>query len=620
MCGIAGFYHHPCDQALEQRVLDLLRHRGPDDQRVFRHNQVTLLHARLSIIDLSEGGAQPYRFENLALVFNGVIYNYKEVAVELKKKGYSFQSHSDTEVLIKAFHCWKEQCVDHLIGMFAFAVYDTHEDAIWLFRDRLGVKPLYYSFENNQLVFASELKAWSVLDRGEIDHRAVGFYFRFGYVPRELSIFSKVRKLRPGHYLKVDKTGFKEVQYWRCEPRPTVNRKESDWLDDLEQMMISAFKYRMESDVPVGLFLSGGLDSSLVAAILQKQVGGIEAFTIGFENGQFDESAQAAAIARHLGLTHAVRRLDVREAEGFLHDFSSLYDEPFADTSGIAVACISKLAKAAGMKVVLSADGGDELFGGYPHYGKAIARYGKLSRMPMAMRRGLAATLRALIPPQARKRIPQSNTEHRLFAAEELLRSNSLLEVFESSLANQTHEELRALLGQRYVPVSLLGDSDSAEPLNAMMRWDLEHYLPDDLLVKGDRATMHFGLEGREPLLDHRLVELAFQIPTEMKMKDGQPKYLLRKLLGRYFPDNLITRQKKGFSIPIFEWFSKDLDRQFEEYLTPGEVMKSGLLNPEEVALEYKKYLRYKSAGKEYNIEKMWRILNFQKWSEKWNR
>lgn len=619
MCGIAGFYHVPSGQAQVNNLILRLKHRGPDDQRSYHKNDVGLVHTRLSIIDLTEGGAQPYKFEDLVIVYNGELYNYQEVRDELRKLGYTFQSNSDTEVLLKAFHCWKEQCVHRFIGMFAFAVYNEQDDTLWLFRDRLGVKPLYYSVQGNGLFFASELKALSVFDHNkEIDAESVFSFFRFGFVPANRSIYKSVAKLEAGHYLKIDQSGPKIKKYWNPTFEIDHSRSEEQWLEELEALMISAFKYRMVSDVPVGVFLSGGIDSSLLAAILKKHYGEIHSFTIGFKEQQFDESVYAKKVAAHLGINHTEKMLSLDEAKTILDNFYSIYDEPFADTSGIPTSCVTQLAKANGMKVVLSADGGDEIFGGYTHYQRATKLHRNVFAFPDAVRSVWTKGSRAILPRIIRDKIVAFNTEHKMYALEELLAVQNTTELFQAMIANQSIDEIEHLTGRKEPKPYLPEAFSDHDPVQQMMIWDLKYFLTDDLLVKVDRATMYHGIECREPMLDHRLVELAMQIPVGLKIKDGKGKYLERKLLKRYVPEEYFERKKQGFSIPIFSWFAKDLDKMFESRLQEDNLRRIGILDPSEVKKEYKKYQSYKASGKPYNIEKMWRILSFVLWWEKY--
>lgn len=618
MCGVAGFYNASVDQQVIAAVQSKLKHRGPDEQQVYLKKDVGLLHSRLSIIELSSLGSQPYKFENLVLILNGELYNYKEVREDLKKRGYHFISNSDTEVLIKAFHCWKEKCVDHFIGMFAFCVYDEQHDELFLFRDRVGIKPLYYSYQNNVLYFASELKALLPFGiKKEINPDAVWFYFRFGFIPSHHSIYRSVNKLEPGHFIKVSRDEFCKKKYWSLPHESTVRKRDEEWLEELEPLLMSAFQYRMVSDVPVGVFLSGGVDSSLLTALLQKHQGGIHSFTIGFQESEFDESGYAQKVASHLGTHHTQKKIGIEEAKDILSNFYSIYDEPFSDTSGIPVACVSQLAKDHRVKVVLSADGGDELFGGYTHYQSAAAMYRQWSTLPLGARKVMAKSSRALFTHKQRVRSTAFNLEHKVYAFEELVTASNSIDFFESYLANQTTDELSNMLkGNKAAPLSYFNNGENM--LQSFMNWDFQYYLPDDLLVKVDRATMFYGIECRDPFLDHRLVEWAARLPIDQKIRNGKGKHILRQLLSKYLPPIFFERQKQGFSIPIFKWFSSEFDLLFNEYLTQSRLSKIPFLRTEEILREHRKYTLYKAAGKEYNIEKMWRILSFMLWWDKY--
>jgi asparagine synthase (glutamine-hydrolysing) len=616
MCGIAGFYNTTVAPGQVELLMRSLDHRGPDSNGKFLSGNIGLLHTRLSIIDLSSLGAQPYRFNNLVLVYNGELYNYKEVRDELLAHGYTFQSNSDSEVLIKAFDKWREKCVDKFVGMFAFGIYEETSRTMWLFRDRVGVKPLYYCLENGRLTFASELKSLrSIHNDTAIDMESVYYYFRFGFVPGHRSIFTKIRKLPAAHYLKMTSGSHEVTRYWKPVLNINHSKREEQWIDELEAAMQKAFQYRMVADVPVGVFLSGGVDSSLLTAILQKTRGDIHAFTVGFDEPQFDESDHAKKVAEYLKVSYTEEHLRLSEAKSIFERFYDIYDEPFADTSGIPMSFVAGIAKESGAKVVLSADGGDELFGGYTHYQSASRLYQRLQSLPRFARGAMAAGMAAAFPKSLRSNISFLNFEHKTYALDELLSADDPTHFFEAYIANQSNSEIQNLVNYQ---AGYLSPSGPGAPVEQMMNWDLTNYLPDDLLVKVDRATMYHGIECRDPFLDHRLVEMSMTMPLHLKIRNGESKYILKKLLNRYLPPQIIDRPKRGFSIPIFQWFSNDLDRMFASYFDPANLKKVAILNEAEVTREYRKYLKYKQAGKQYNVEKMWRILSFLMWWEKY--
>jgi len=621
VCGIAGFERHLADADLK-KFEPVLKHRGPDYTGYYQDDSFSFIHWRLSIIDLSVNANQPYHFENLVLLFNGELFNYREVAEELKQHGYEFVSSSDTEVLIKAFHFWKTEAVHKFIGMFAFSVYDTRTKEIFLYRDRVGVKPLYFSLSGG-LSFGSELRMLKcVLPSVTIDNLALHQYFRFGYVPGDRTIFSEIKKLRPGQFLRY-RNGFSEIRTWWSPLN--VNKLEVDQLDDpqeqLEKLLISAFNYRMVSDVPVGVFLSGGIDSSLLATLLQHHSGQkIQTFTIGFDDERFDETKYAKQIAGRLNTDHVDLRLSIHQAEELFNRFYDVYDEPFSDTSGIPMALVSQLAKDNGVKVVLSADGADELFGGYSHYVRVNRWINGLNSLPNGLRQFLAKALNGIVPYGVRSKLTVANLEHRINRIQELLQSANVIEFFESAISNQSHSSINRLLKSKVEPISPRMFTRD-HPQEQMMNWDLQFYLPDDLLMKVDRATMYNSIEGREPFLDHRIVEFSKQLPLSYKIDANHTgKAILRNILFKYHPAELFDRPKQGFSIPIFNWFSKSLDEYFNIYLSKEALSKTNLLDSDVVLTEMKRYTYNKERGRDYNIEKMWRILSFMMWKERWMR
>ena len=619
MCGIFGFENRLAKRDLNHYA-PVLRHRGPDGTGFFQDDYFSFVHWRLSIIDLSPQAAQPFHFKNWVLIYNGEIYNFREIAKVLTSHGYTFSTQSDSEVLIKAFDCWREKAVDHFIGMFAFAIYNRETHDIWLFRDRLGVKPLYYSLEGG-LSFASELRAFKAHGvRQQIDPISLHKYFRFGYNPGERTIFKNIKKILPGQYLKYSAGVVSMETYWSTPSVTTSHFQLDGIVEKLEDLLVSAFNYRMVADVPVGVFLSGGIDSSLVATLLQHHSGQrIKTFTIGFDHPNFDESAYAQLVADRLRTEHTSLTLEVKDAQNLFDNFYEIYDEPFADTSGIPAALVSQVAKRNGVKVVLSADGADELFGGYPHYQSINQLVRRMSIFPYAMRKSLASML-GILPYAVTGRLTYLNAQHRIAALKELLLLHSQIDAYESRIANQTHEEINQLTGTTIRTSQLLNFKPSPSFQDEMMQWDLKYFLTDDLLLKIDRATMFNGIEGREPFLDHRVVEMASQLPLSLKINGKRSKYILRQILEKYHPASLFDRPKQGFSIPIFSWFSAQLDGLFNTYLSEENLKAVGILDHEVVSHEVKKYVYNKKYGKQHNIEKMWRLLSFMMWYQRWMR
>ena len=618
MCGIVGFNNK--DTKKLDLMLKSIRHRGPDDSGKFEDNHFSLGHARLSILDLSSYGHQPMIFEDLVMVYNGEVYNFKDIRRELEKNGYSFQSNSDSEVVLKAYHYWGIKAIDKFIGMFAIAIFDRKKHRVILIRDRVGVKPLYYFFDGKKFVFASELKPIMEYKKDlKIDKDALYEFFQFGYISSNLSIFENCYKVPAGHYIVFDikKLALDIKQYWSILPyfqKPKFTKSEDELVDELEELLIDSFKLRMVADVPIGVFLSGGIDSSIVAAILQKHYGSIHTFTIGFKEAKYNEANYAKEVAKYIGSNHTERFLDAKEAKKILDNFVDIYDEPFGDSSGIPTTLISQVAKDAGIKVVLSADGGDEIFCGYERYWYSYNIGKVIFKLPKSARKSLAYLMEAIGVQNASKLFKIKNFEHKYNQLSEMLKDDSWQNIYEHLIHNTKNNEIKELLGVvKTIDEKSFNIGEKEHPMQGMMLWDYHRYLPDDILVKVDRATMYSSIEGREPLLDHRIAEFMAQVPFEFKYKNGTSKYLLRKVLERYIPKKLIDRPKMGFGIPMFEWFSGDLKNLFEIYFKK-ESLNHNLLNINYIQKEYQKF----KDNKQININKLWFILVFQMWYKKY--
>ena len=639
MCGITGYWtrgRNGQDWSMDLAAsVRSLRQRGPDDEGTWvgRDAEVGFGHTRLSILDLSPLGHQPMAFgeDEVVMVLNGEIYNFADIRARLEKCGYVFRSTGDTEVVLCALREWGIGAVDQFIGMFAIALWWRTERRLWLIRDRLGVKPLYYAWNGSTLWFGSELKAlrsfrgWQV----EMDRQALGEYFQFGYISAPRTIYRQVYKLLPGHWLELSDAENPLVRcYWSAsEPREPLPGTEAELAEQLEALLIDAFKYRMVSDVPVGVFLSGGVDSSLVTAILQRHSGQrVNTFTIGFPDPRFDESPWARRVAQHVGSAHTERTMYPDEMERLLGHWGELFDEPFGDCSGLPTFLVSRLAREQ-VKVALSADGGDELFSGYAHYGIALARERALARVPRTARSVLSISLRHL-PPAALQTLveklplPLRHTARRA-VVDRLEKLRFLLPeadraiLYDLALTMWLPDEIRQLLGDYRAP-----RSRSAAPAgnfaDHMSQCDLRHYLPDDILTKVDRATMAMGLEGREPLLDHRLVEFALKLPLNLRRGGLGTKHLLRRVLYRYVPRNLIDRPKQGFEVPLSRWLRTDLSGLVDKYLDPARVRSAGVLEPSLVQRSVRNLREGGATRDRLDVFKVWLLIAFEMWREKW--
>ena len=618
MCGIVGFNGQDSSQL--ELMMKSIHHRGPDDKGTFESETFSLGHVRLSILDLSSHGHQPMHYDNLSMVYNGEVYNFKEVQQELIDDGYEFTSDSDSEVILKAYHKWGIEAVDKFVGMFAIAFFDKVSLELTLIRDRVGVKPLYYYFDGVDFVFASELKPiisfFKEKKALEISQDAVYEYFKVGYISSNLSIFENCYKVPAGNYLTFNtNTNSLEIEeYWSILPffkLPKFQKNEKELVDELENILIKAFKYRMVSDVPVGVFLSGGVDSSIVASILQKHYGNIHTFTIGFKEDTYNEAVYAKEVAKHIGTTHTEKYLDASGAKEILDKFVDIYDEPFGDSSGIPTILVSQVAKDSGIKVVLSADGGDEVFCGYSRYWTIDNIGKKLFKLPKAIRGSLNFMMDKIGDDNITKLTKSSNAKFKYKLIHKILKNSKSWKDIYLALTSYEVEEL--LDFQKDIDDAGFEVGEAIAPMQGMMLWDYHRYMVDDILTKVDRATMSLSIEGREPLLDHTIAQFMAQVPFEMKYKNGDSKYLLKKVLERYIPKEMIYRKKMGFGIPIFEWFSSDLKKLFEEYFQEDKLKEHNLLNQKYIDREYKEMSKK-------NIVNLWLILVFQMWYQKYKK
>ena len=627
MCGITGYWARRGDSSPWLTDLagsvESLKQRGPDDSGVWVRpgGRVALGHTRLSILDLSPLGHQPMRSPDgsLTMVFNGEVYNFAVVRAELEALGHRFRSSGDSEVILAALQEWGVKAVDKFVGMFAIAIWNEREHRLLLLRDRMGVKPLYYAFDGSRFWFGSELKALRAFRAWEpqIDTDALGEYLQYGYISAPRSIYRDVHKLLPGHWLELGEVGEPVARaYWTAPANePTLSGTEDELERRLETLLVDACRYRMVSDVPVGVFLSGGLDSSLVTALLQRYGGGeIRTFTIGFDDPRYDESQWAKKVAQHLGTRHTEKIVTANDMLGVMGQWAELFDEPFGDQSGVPTYLVSKMAREH-VKVALSADGGDELFSGYSHYGVCLEREKSLAKIPSIVRQAIArfpvGALRGIGGHAMRRSVTERVEKmHVLFPA--LDRAT----LYDLAMSFWTPWDIQDLLG---APTAQRERVEAPDFADQMVRSDLRHYLPDDILVKVDRTSMAAGLEGREPLLDHRLVEFALRLPLEMHRGALGTKHLLRKVLYRHVPRSLIERPKQGFAIPLAKWMRGDLAHLIDEYLSPARVRDGGLFDPKTVSGTISNFRDGGPDNDRLDVQKLWHLIAFEMWRERWD-
>ena len=643
MCGISGFFDFPRQRPADEletiamRMADALRHRGPDDGGAWVDAAagVALSHRRLAIIDLSAEGHQPMvsAAGRFIIVFNGEIYNFGELRRELEAADHTFRSDSDTEVILASLTHWGlEAALKRFVGMFALVVWDREEQTLHMARDRMGEKPLYYGWSGGVLLFGSELKALRAHPRwqGEIDRDALSLLFRHNYIPAPHSIYTGIRKLTPGTVLSLRTATARPGEL--PAPRPFWNLKavaeegsaepfsgtEAEAVEALEMVLRNATAQQVVADVPVGAFLSGGIDSSTIVALMQAQSRRpVKTFTIGFRETDYDEAGFARAVAKHLGTEHTELYVTPEETLSVVPRLPVIYDEPFSDSSQIPTFLVSQLARRH-VTVSLSGDAGDELFGGYPRYELAQRIWNRVGWLPQAGRVALARFLRSV----------DVETWHRglgwlgkrsLRSALDVDRLHKLSEIVAADLPEKIY---RSLVSHWTEPL-VLGTNEPATALNDSSQWanlpefyqrmmylDGVTYLPDDILAKVDRASMAVSLESRVPFLDHRVVEFAARIPLAMKVKNGQGKWLLRQVLGKYIPQKLIDRPKMGFGVPIDLWLRGPLRDWAEQLLATKRLGDEGFLSPAPIRQKWEEHL----SGRRNWQYHIWDVLMFQAW------
>lgn len=632
MCGITGFadFNHKSSAEVIRRMTASMPHRGPDGQAEYFDQQdafqLGLGHRRLSVIDLSHAADQPMFYENLVLVFNGEIYNYGEIKKELEEKGHEFITASDTEVILHSWKEWGAAAIHKWHGMFAIVLYDRDREELIAIRDRAGVKPLYYSFHNDLFLFGSELKTLMAHPgfKKEVDPDVVASFLQYGYVSAPYAVFKNTFKLQPGYLLRfsLKKKTLTTEQYWNVYDyynKPKLRISLPDAIIETERILEKAFQYRMVADVPVGVFLSGGFDSTCVTALLQKNhTEKIRTFTIGTTGQDMDEAPFAREIAARLGTAHTEYYCTSKEAMDIIPELPFYYDEPFADSSAIPTTLVSRLAREK-VTVALSADAGDEIFAGYTRYDYINRYLNKVNKIPSPLRKLVAGAMRLVTPEKMHllKRRPD------FFGQYDKLR-NLLMDPSAATLLKDlsiayTEEDISSLFLQTTAGLITGHSSTGLQPgnddaLSFMMAVDYQTYLADDILQKVDRATMSTSLEGREPFLDQDIIEFAAQLPPEYKYHKGIKKHILKEIVYKYLPREMMDRPKTGFGIPIVDWLRNELRPLVEEYFAPAFLKQQGLFR-EEAVKQLKD--RFFSGRKDQHL-RVWYLLMFQMWYRKW--
>ncbi len=641
MCGLTGFidfkkkYKNSHLEKIAEKMALEIKYRGPDDSGVWSDETygIALGHRRLSIQDLSPLGHQPMQSGSgrYCMVYNGEVYNAPELRKELESKGCSFKGGSDTEVMLAAFETWGvKKSVQKFIGMWAFSLWDRKNKSLILCRDRLGIKPLYWGIQKNTLFFGSSLKSFRAHPEWSpsLDQDSLTSYFRFSYVPAPHSIFKSIQKQKPGTLITIKgQDDIQEEEYWSMQDvyekgqSSPLAVSDEEAIAQLEDILKDAVKKRMLADVPLGAFLSGGYDSSLVVALMQAQSKRpIKTFSIGFNEADYNEAQHAKKVADHLKTDHHEFYVNTKDAQDVIPDLPEYYDEPFADSSQIPTYLVSKLARQH-VTVSLSGDGGDEFFAGYNRYTTGIDIWNKLQNLPSFMHKPLAYSLDQmpssvweklsyLIPGSKRP----NNISSKIKKLSEVLRMNSEVDFYKSLVSQWMHPDTLVKNGKEkdlgIWNLGLKGDNFTSH----MQLLDSLTYLPDDILTKVDRASMAVSLEARVPILDHRVVEYAWQLPHNMKVRNGKSKWILRELLHQYVPKEIMERPKMGFGVPIDTWLRTDLKDWAEDLLSEKSLNDTGVLNANPIR---EKWIQHSKHNKNWHYS-LWPVLMFIAWHRKY--
>ncbi len=631
MCGIAGFLSRQSlfNQEDLQLMTDKLAHRGPNAEGYYFDGICGLGHRRLSVIDLSDSANQPMYSadQRYVIVYNGEVYNFQEIGAKISQeqnvKDFKFRTASDTEIILEAFACYGTEFVHQLNGMFAIAIYDKLTGDLYLFRDRIGIKPLVYFWDGKNIAFASEIKSITSTKkiRQVLNKNSVNDFLHLGFIPAPNTIYENIYKLNPGCYLKLTSEGLEKIQYWNINQKISnqVHKEKEEVLVKLSDLIMSSIQYQLKSDVPYGVFLSGGIDSSLVtaqASFLSNVK--INTFSIGFEENIVNESKYARAVANFLDTDHHEFIISHKDVINIIETSFEAYDEPNADSSVIPTLLVSKLAKEH-VTVALSGEGADEMFFGYGSYKWAqrlsTPAYKLLKKPASGVFQHMSSRFQRI--GKLLNTSESYNLRSHIFSQEQYFFSNNEI----TQLVNPPYSQsgyLKNLIENETECNEIIQNlnsqnSQQKRKLSAMelqALFDINYYLPDDLLTKVDRASMHFALETRVPYLDHRVIEYAINIDPELKFNNNISKYILKEILYKYVPKELFDRPKQGFSIPLSKWLKGELNYLIVDYLNPELIRKAGIVKDEEVAKLIREYM----AGKDYLFNRIWLLIVLHKW------
>jgi len=624
MCGIAGFtqFHQ------SQGTIDTLKlmgerifHRGPDAGNEYLSGHVGLCHRRLAIIDLSDAGIQPMKSidENIVITFNGEIYNFIELRDELIEQGVEFETETDTEVILALYQSIGIKLLDKINGMFAFAIWDNTKQELFVARDRIGKKPLYYSFFNNDLVFASELKAMLTLPSIPKDVRldAVHDFFAYQYIPDPKTIFQGIHKLEPGHYLLINEQGLEKQQYWDISFSNQTEQSESELIKELQQLAGDCTAKRMISDVPLGAFLSGGVDSSGIVALMAEHADktsgeAITTCSIGFDEERFNETEFAKQVADQYGTNHHELTVHDNVADSLKH-IVSFFDEPFADPSLVPTYFVSKLAREK-VTVAIAGDGGDEVFAGYSKYSVDHIENHLRNKFPKWLRKGIFPTLAKLTNKVNLVAFKKANSLLTSLSVEPAMGfyiTNSM--ITDQSWLTLVTDKTKKELGDYHPSIQTIdkyNQADGQDHLSKILYTDMKTYLPGGILVKVDRMSMANSLEVRAPILDYKLMEFAATVPSKFKFNKGEKKYLLKEAFKKYLPDDILYRKKMGFSVPLASWLRNELKDIVEDKLINKPLGLTQIFKAEEIKKLWNKHKQ----GKVDNSTVLWSMLMYQLW------